>query len=621
MEGGILQNALIFLGISLLTVPIAKRLGIGSVLGYLLGGIIIGPYVLGLIGQEGEDLMHMAEFGVVMMLFVIGLELNPQSFWRMRKTILGMGASQMLLTSALLFFPLMWYFSVSWQASLLIALSLSMSSTAIVLQTLKEKNLGKTPSGIASFSVLLFQDIAVIPILALVPLLATNQVLAGENHEHGTWVDGLSAPSTALLIVGVVAAIIAAGRFIINPFLHWIAKAHIRELFTVAALFIVIAVAWLMEQVGLSAALGAFLAGVLLANSEFRHELETDIDPFKGVLLGLFFTAVGSTVNFELIIANTSGVLLFVFGVMLLKSAVLAIIAMVFRFKIDQNVLLSILLGQVGEFAFILLASIAAYQFIDKAVMDFIVAGVTLSMLLSPIFLFINEKIRSRQINSTETGAAQQDHEFDEHNEVIIAGFGHFGSTLGRFLRANGVHATILDNDSERVQLLQKIGFKVYFGDATRMDLLEKAGISQCKIFISAMDSPEKNLELVDIVQKNHPQVRLFVRSKNRFDAYDLIDKSVEHIYRESLHTSVQMGIDVLEKLGHRKYTATRKAASFVKFDENSLKRLAETRKVKQGYIESVREEIETQEKLLQEDAHFATAQEDFAWDNKRRKE
>ncbi|WP_209329706.1 monovalent cation:proton antiporter-2 (CPA2) family protein [Lunatimonas salinarum] len=619
MEGDILQNALIFLGVSLLTVPIAKRLGIGSVLGYLLGGIFIGPYVLGWIGKEGEDIMHAAEFGVVMMLFVIGLELNPASFWKMRKSIVGMGSGQMISSSIPIFLVFYIGLNLSWQSSLALALTMAMSSTAIVLQTLKEKNLGNAAAGKSSFSILLFQDIAVIPILALIPLLATNIPEVTSVSAHETWVDGLSAPMTTLVIIGVVTFILLAGKYAINPALHWIAKARMRELFTTSALFIVIGVAWLMEQIGISAALGTFLAGVMLANSEFRHELESDIDPFKGILLGLFFTAVGSTVNFDLIFNETTSILLFVGAIMAIKAGALLLVGKLFKQKFDQLILLALLLCQMGEFAFVLVASISSYQLIAKEMVDFLVAGVTLSMLFSPIFLFLHEKLISPKFGVKEAQKSKKEDHIDIHNPVIIAGFGHFGNTLGRFLRANGVSATILDHDSNRVAFLRKMGFKVYYGDATRVDLLEKAGIAEAKIFISALDSPEKNNELVDILHQHFPHVELYMRSKNRSDAYELLEKSVKHVYRESLHTSVQMGVDVLERLGYRKYTATRKALSFIKYDEEALSKLAKTRKEKEGYILQARKEIENQERLLNADKLFDLRLSDHAWDNKKR--
>lgn len=616
MEGGILGNALVFLGISLLTVPISKRLGIGSVLGYLIGGVLIGPYLLGFIGHEGEDIMHAAEFGVVMMLFVIGLELNPASFWKMRKSIVGMGLSQMLASTGLLWVLLLLAFPLHWTAALALALSLAMSSTAIVLQILKEKNLGKTEAGISSFSILLFQDIAVIPILAIIPLLATAPLVSNAADGHTNWVEQLDAPFSTLVILSAVAGILLAGKFLITPMLRWLAKAYMRELFTAATLFIVIGVAWLMEKVGISAALGTFIAGLMLANSEFRHELETDIEPFKGVLLGLFFTAVGSTINFELIAVSALPLFSFVFGLMLIKGAVLHTIARVFKLRLNQQLFLALLLSQVGEFAFVLLTTIGQYRLLDQGQIDFFMAAVTISMVVSPILLFLFERFVSSRLNDNSAGEAKAFDAIDEHHTVVMAGFGHFGNTLGRFLRANGVSATILDNDSDRVAFLRKMGFKVFYGDATRLDLLHTAGLHEAKVFISTLDDPEKNRELAETVRTHFPHVRIFMRSRNRSDAYELIDLEVPHIYRESLHTSVQMGVDVLEKLGFRKYTATRKAAEFIRYDEAALSKLASKRsESSSSYINSVREEIAMQERLLQEDDLFLSDSNDHAWD------
>ncbi|PTB96260.1 potassium transporter [Marivirga lumbricoides] len=617
MESSFLQTAVILLGTALIFVPIAKKAGIGSVLGYLLGGIIIGPFILGLIGNEGEDIMHAAEFGVVMMLFLIGLELNPESFWKMRKSILGMGLSQLIGSSALIFALFYFILGKAFNTSVAVSLSLAMSSTAIVLQTLKEKSLTNTHAGKSSFSVLLLQDIAVIPILAIIPLLATNAITSMDS-KHSIIAD-LDPHFSTLIILAVVAFIYILGRFLINPFLHYIAKVRMRELFTASALFIVIGVAWLMEQVGISAALGTFMAGVLLANSEFRHELESDIEPFKGVLLGLFFTAVGSTINFDLIFADPVAVFSFVLLIMLIKAVVLFTIGKIFNIQLDQNLLFSLLLCQVGEFAFVLLASTRQLEIIDKETLDFLMAVTTISMILSPLFLYINERFIDPKLGVKQAESRPAD-DVEGKESVIIAGFGHFGSTIGRFLRANGVSATILDNDSEQVDLLRKMGFKVFYGDATRVDLLEAAGASKAKILISAIDSPERNYQLVDEVKKHFPHLQLFMRAKNRMDAYEFIELGVNDVYRESLHTSVNLGIDVLHALGQRKYTASRKAAEFIHYDEKALNKLGKFRHEKTGYVESVRNEIEIQERLLAEDAKFLDQREDAAWDSSKRR-
>jgi monovalent cation:H+ antiporter-2, CPA2 family len=612
MAGSILQDTLIYLGSALVFVPIAKKLGIGSVLGYILAGIAIGPFVLGFVGKEGEDVMHTAEFGVVMMLFLIGLELNPQAFWKMRRTITGLGGLQVLGTIGLLFPVFLFGMAFSWQASLTLAMAFAMSSTAIVLQTLKEKGWDRTASGRASFAILLFQDIAVIPILAILPLLG-RQPVAVNNHSSGGVAAWLSAhPSLAIALA--VAFVFIISRFLIGPFLRIIARTHMRELFTASALFFVTGVAWIMQYAGLSAALGAFMAGVLLANSEYRHELESDIEPFKGLLLGVFFTAVGSTINFHAITAQPVTFAVAVPLILLLKAVVLFFCGRFFGVRGEQGWLLAILLSQIGEFAFVLLASAVPLGILDKAQGDVFMAVITCTMIVSPVLLFLHEKFLSQRFLHPEP-----DPEYavnpDEHQHVIIAGFGHFGSTLGRFLRANGVEATILDNDSDRVTLLRKMGFTVHYGDATRLELLEAAGAGKAHILVSAIDSPEKNLALQETVHKHFPHLEIYMRARNRMDAYEFIDRGVNHIYRESTHASLEMGIDVLGALGHRKYTVRRKASEFIKRDEGALFRLARTRHDKETYISSVREEIEAQEELLKADSQFREDRPDNAWD------
>ncbi|GHE32037.1 monovalent cation:proton antiporter-2 (CPA2) family protein [Sphingobacterium griseoflavum] len=617
MASGLFQHALIYLGTAIVFVPISKKLGIGSVLGYLIGGILVGPFALGLIGTEGHDVMHTAEFGVVMMLFIIGLELNPAQFWKMRAKIVGLGGLQMLLTAVLLFMFLYLALSFSFKASLALALSFAMSSTAIVLQTLKEKLLDKTPAGQHAFSVLLFQDIAVIPILAVLPLLAL-QSAGGDTPAHRlppflSFLD--QYPS--LLLLAAVGFVFILSRYLLPLVLRVIAKVQMRELFTAAALFFVIGIAWLMESVGISAALGAFMAGVLLANSEFRHELEADINPFKGLLLGVFFTAVGSTINFAVIAADPARVFSIVLILMTVKWIVLYFLGRRFRLVADQQLLFAFLLCQVGEFAFVLLASIAQLGIVPKQELDLFMAVVTISMMVSPLLLFVYERfVAPRFTNDKKTPVAYDAMEAAHH--VILVGFGHFGSTIGRFLRANNTHATIIDSDSERVNLLRKMGFKVFYGDGTRLDLLESAGASDAQILISAIDDPHTNMELSELLPKHFPNLKLFVRAKNRYDAYELMDKGITHVHRESLIDSVYMGVDILSELGHRKYTLHRKAQDFIKYDNEALEKLYRHRK-SDGYISRLRAETELQERLLQEDKQFLAKAEDSAWDSSHR--
>jgi CPA2 family monovalent cation:H+ antiporter-2 len=614
MAGNLLQDALIYLGTAIIFVPVAKKLGIGSVLGYIIGGVIVGPYALELIGNEGEDVMHAAEFGVVMMLFLIGLELNPKSFWNMRKVIVGMGGVQMALTTVLIFLALYFFLSLTFNAALALALSFSMSSTAIVLQTLKEKSLDKTHAGQSSFSILLFQDIAVIPVLALLPLLALSEPKQTSEHHLPDQLAFLESYPTITLL-GAVVLVYILSRFLASPLLHLIARVHMRELFTAAALFLVIGVAWVMEQAGISAALGAFMAGVLLANSEFRHELESDIEPFKGLLLGVFFTAVGATINFSILTNRPADILITVFVLMIIKGIVLFFLGRIFKLVSDQNILLVLLLSQVGEFAFVLLGSIQQFNIINKETLDFYMATVTLTMIISPLLLFINERYIAPYLGVKKAEDTSRHDIIEETGKVILIGFSHFGSTLGRFLRANGIYPTILDNDSDTVALLRKMGFKVYYGDGTRLDLLEAAGASEAEIIVSSIASPDKNYELTEIVNKHFPHIRLFIRAKNRVDAYELLDKGVKNVYRSSLHASVFMGVDVLSTLGFRRYTLHRKANQFIKYDEAALTKLAKLRFDKERYIGGVKEEIEIQEKLLNEDVKFQEKGTDNSWD------
>jgi CPA2 family monovalent cation:H+ antiporter-2 len=614
MAGNFLQDALIYLGAALVCVPISKKLGIGSVLGYIIGGAVIGPYVLGFVGKEGEDVMHASEFGVVMMLFLVGLELNVKSFWNIRRLVVGLGGLQMFVTALVLMLIMTLAFSVDFFIAIALSLSFAMSSTAIVLQTLKEKGLDKSAAGTGSFAVLLFQDIAVIPIMAVLPFLGNGAELGADHHGLISHFPFFEQNPTITIFVAV-ALVYLFSRFLVPPFLHFISKVHMRELFTASALFLVIGVAWVMDEVGISPALGAFMAGVLLATSEFRHELESDIEPFKGILLGLFFTAVGSTINFGLIMEQPASLLGVVVLLMAVKAGVLYALARYFGLHHDQKLLFALLLCQVGEFAFVLLGSAMGLGILHREAFDFTMAVVTLSMVISPLLLFISDRFIMPRFGVKEFPAKAYDSLAVEEKKVIIVGFGHFGSTLGRFLRANGIRATILDTNSDRVALLRKMGFDVYYGDATRVDLLESAGAAKAHILISTIGDPEKNLELSDTLKKHFPHLKLFVRAVNRIDAYELFDHQVPHVYRESLHTSVYMGVDVLSALGHRRYTARRKADDFIKYDEEAMHRLAGERHDQKGYVASVRDEIAMQEKLLNADGKFADQAADHAWD------
>ena len=609
MSETLLGQAVVYLAAALVCVPLAKRLGLGSVLGYLLAGILIGPYGLGLIGREGEDIMHFAEFGVVMMLFLIGLELEPAHFWRMRNSILGLGSLQLVLTTLALTGGLL-LLGLDWRGAVAVGLALSMSSTAIVLQTLKEKGLGQSQAGASSFAVLLFQDIAVIPILALLPFLALqtgSPAAAGGAAGLPVW---LKAGSVLLALVLVV----AVGRYLVVPFLRIVTRSSVRELSVAAALLIIVSIALLMQRVGLSPALGAFLAGVLLANSEFRHELESDVEPFKGLLLGLFFLAVGASINFGLLAASPATILSLVAAVILVKAMVLAVAGRLFRLSFDQNCLFALGLSQVGEFAFVLLAFMQRLGIIDGDRSDTLMAVTALSMALTPLLLLFNERLVQPRFGTRLQVEPQAD-TIDLEHPVIIAGFSSFGSTLGRFLRANGVEATILDHDSDQVDLLRRMGFQVFYGDATRLDILRSAGADSARILFIAIDEPETASRLIATVKKHFPRLRIMARAGNNLDAHELLELGVDQIYRDFLDTSVRAGVEVLAALGQRRYSATRAAQNFLKHDEAAMRHLAPHRHDQSNYISNAREQIRLQEQLLAVDRASNPTLNDHAWD------
>ncbi|RTZ05211.1 potassium transporter [Flavobacterium bomense] len=615
MDTNFLLQAIIYLSAAVICVPIAKKLGLSSTLGYLFAGIIIGPYVMGFIGQEGQDIMHFAEFGVVMMLFLIGLELEPSKFWKMRKFIIGMGSAQLVGTTLLLFFGCLYFMDWKWETTLAVSLALALSSTAIVLQTLKEKGLSNTSVGRSSFAVLLFQDIAVIPILAFLPLLSTVN-LETTNEIQQSLITGFSSWLQTLIVIGCISTIYFAGRFLFVPLLHIIAKTRLQELFTASALLLVVGVSYLMQLVGLSPALGAFMAGVVLANSEFRHELEGDIAPFKGLLLGLFFLGVGASINFKLILDNP--LFIFVFGAILtlVKFFVLFIISRFHKKKIDQNLLFAFGLSQAGEFGFVIMSFSMQLNIIPNILANQIMAVIAMSMIATPFLLLINERLIYPNSKFQEKETKKDSDYIDEDNPVIIAGFGHFGSTVGRLLRANNVKSTILDYDSDRIDVLRKMGFKVYYGDATRLELLKAAGCDTAKLFIAAIDNPTVNLQVIETLKKHFPNLKILTRARNRIDAYELIDHKVEHIYRETLYSAVNMGVDALVELGHRKYTATRQGQQFIKYDEITTRKLAEKRHDKMAYLITVKEEIELQEQLLKSDIYSQVAATNHSWDS-----
>lgn len=611
MHGSFLNQALVYLAAAVIAVPIARRLGLGSVLGYLLAGVAIGPFGLGLIGAEGHDVMSFAEFGVVMMLFVVGLELQPALLWRLRGPILGLGGLQVVLTATVIA-ALAAMVGLPWQAAVAIGLTLAMSSTAIVLQTLAEKRLLATAGGRSAFSVLLFQDIAVIPILALLPLLAPAGAHGLDDHGGG-WIAGLSPWARALCTLAAVAAVVAGGRTVVRVGLRAVARTRLRELFTAATLLLVVGIAVLMIQVGLSPALGAFLAGVVLATSEYRHELEGDIEPFKGLLLGLFFLAVGASIDFALVASAPAQVLGIVAALLVVKAGILLVLARGFGLALDQGVLLALALAQTGEFAFVLLTYAGRLGVLGPALTGPLTAAVALSMAATPLLLLLEERVLRPRLGTREREEREPD-DIEHGGRVVIAGFGEFGATVGRLLRANGFPSTVLEIDSDRVDLLRKLGLEVYYGDASRLDLLHAAGMENADLLVVAVGDRDKTREVVRAARAHFPDVEILARAADRAEAWDLLELGVTRVYRETLDTSLRVGVDALRLLGVRAVRARRAAQTFRKHDEQAVARLLGVRR-DAGFLSAARQEVEALEKTIEDDLSATDLPRDAGWD------
>ena len=547
-----LINSLIYLGAAVLVVPLSKALGLGSIIGYLVAGIAIGPWGLGLVTNV-EDILHFAEFGVVLMLFLVGLELEPKRLWSLRGPIFGWGSAQVLACAAVLFVVGL-LAGASWRVALVAALGLALSSTAIALQVFGERNLLLTPSGQAGFSILLFQDVAAIPILALLPLLAVSP-------DAGQGATGFDSALEGLKIMGVIAGIVVGGRLALRPVLRWIARSKTPEIFTAASLLLVVAIAALMQFIGLSMALGAFLAGVLLAESEYRRELETDIEPFKGLLLGLFFIAVGMSIDFGVLLTHPALMALAVIGFMLLKFGVIYGLAKLMHVPHQQRPVFTVLLAQGGEFAFVVFQA-AGPDVLPRNVASFLIGAVALSMLLSPLLLVAIDKwvlprYSAHAPTTLEEISEQQD------AKVIICGFGRYGQIVGRMLSAQGLKITVLDHDPDTIESLREFGFRVFYGDATRLDLLRTAGAGTAKVVVVAVDDMEQSLQIVDLVREHFPKARIVARARNVAHVYQLLDRKIEHMEREVFESSLRSARSVLEGLGWPAHEARETAMRF----------------------------------------------------------
>lgn len=574
--------AFIFLAAGVAAVPIASRLGLGSVLGYLLAGVVISPVLAGL-GVDVVAIQHFAEFGVVMMLFLVGLELQPRMLWDMRARLLGLGGLQVLGTAALVMAAAM-AFGQPWSVALAIGLILALSSTAIVLQTLGEKGLMRSDGGRASFSVLLFQDIAVIPMLALIPLLALPELVQGatdtaahaSGESHGldlNLVAGLPGWQAALVTIAAIGLVVAGGMYLTRPVFRFIAMANLRELFVATALLFVIGIALLMTMVGLSPALGTFIAGVVLANSEYRHELESDINPFRGLLLGLFFMTVGAGVNFALMFENLWPILGLTLALMVLKAIVLLILARVFRLKGADKWLFGLGLAQAGEFGFVLLSFTVANHVLPPDVADRLLLVVALSMMLTPGVFILYERVILPRFDRAEGRDADA---IDEKGQVIIAGHGRFGGIVNRMLLSAGYETTVLDYSAAQLEMLRAYEIRAFFGDATRADLLEAAGIAEARMLVVAIDQRSAATELVRYVRETYPDVYVVARALDRQHVYELWAAGCRDIIRDIFDSAVRAGRSAYEALGVHPFEAEKLARAFVDEDRYVLREMAD---------------------------------------------
>ncbi|WP_444929093.1 monovalent cation:proton antiporter-2 (CPA2) family protein [Microbulbifer sp. SSSA002] len=610
-HSGFLIEAVIFMAAAVIAVPIATRLGLGSVLGYLLAGVAIGPSALGLVGDASEE-MHIAEFGVALMLFLIGLELQPKKLWKMRGAILGTGSAQLLFSAAAIAGLVLAFAEMDWHSSVAIGLILALSSTAIVLQSLSEKGLLKSQGGRAAFAVLLFQDIAVIPILALLPLLAGTAV---SPHEGG-----LSGWYYAAAVIGTMLAFVIAGRYLLGPLLRLMAGSQVRELFTVSALLIVFAAAAVMTWLDLSPALGTFLAGVLLAESEFRHELEADIQPFKGLLLGLFFIAVGASLNFSLIGDNPLLLIGLALALVLVKFAVLFALARSLRMSKGEDWLFALSLAQAGEFGFVLVAFSTQLQVLNADIGNLLVAQIALTMALTPVLLLVYEQfIQPRFVSGPETPTdLDTSPPVDSDSPVIIIGYGRFGQIAGRLLNACGFNTTLLERNAEQLDLVRRYGIKAYYGDASREDLLRAAGAQNAKLVILTLSDQAACLEIVAQLQKHFPDVIILARARNRMHQYALMEAGVRHIFRETVDSALTIGEKALELLGLSPLQARRAALKFKRHDQRMLEALFPYWRDESQHIAQTRIYREQLLQALQQDRRDKDLHLDHYWEERK---
>ncbi|MXP60327.1 glutathione-regulated potassium-efflux system protein KefB [Pantoea sp. Taur] len=559
MEGQTLLTAgVIYLVAAVVVVPIAARLGIGAVLGYLVAGIAIGPWGLGFI-SDVDEILHFSELGVVFLMFIIGLELNPAKLWALRRSIFGVGAAQVLVSAAILG-VLLWLTNFSWQAAVIGGIGLAMSSTAMALQLMRDKGMNRSEAGQLGFSVLLFQDLAVIPALALVPLLA------GGDGGHVDWLKvGMKVLAFAVMLVG--------GRYLLRPIFRFIAASGVREVFTAASLLLVLGSALFMDMLGLSMALGTFIAGILLAESEYRHELEVAIEPFKGLLLGLFFISVGMALNLGVLYTHIAEIILGVVILVAVKTLVLYVLGRIYGLRSSERLQFAGVLSQGGEFAFVLFSAASSAKLFSGDQLPLLLVTVTLSMMTTPLLMQGVDKILARRFNEPDDDNEKPFVE-DDQPQVIVVGFGRFGQVVGRLLMANNKRITVLERDISAVSLMRKYGYKVYYGDATELELLRAAGAENAQSIVITCNDPEDSMSIVHLCQQHFPQLEILARARGRVEAHELLQAGVTLFSRETFSSALELGRKTLISLGMHPHQAQRAQQHFRRLDMRMLREL-----------------------------------------------